>query len=182
LTGSPRFPEPEQARLQAGIFASDLLAKCQEVFEVFAPRREPGEVNGVPVELVRLPITIPVNDSGLVLLGPPTILEHKRPATMEVVRVSDRRSPYRFGIHLLPLDGEPLLIPGVNPAGRLDQPPLPLHALSFALAGTGFAVVGFGPDGEPAPVSPSEDTARELANALLLSLGLKLVKAERGED
>lgn len=182
MTRPASSPDPKQVRLQAAIFASDLRSKCEQVFEVFADRRQAGEVNGVAVDLVVLPITIPVNNQGLVLLGPPTILEHKRPATMEVVRFSDRRPPYRFGIDLLPLDGDPLLIPGVNAAASLDRPPIPLHELSFALADSGFAVVGFGPHHEPAPFSVSEDTARELANALLLSLGLKLVKAGRGED
>jgi hypothetical protein len=177
------FPDPEKVPLQAGIFASDLRNQCEELFEVFAARRLPEEVGGVPVEVLRLPITIPFNEDDLVLLGPANLDCAKKPATLELVRFQGRgrHGPrYRFGIGLALTDGGPLRVPGVNASGIETDPPVPVHELTFAVADRGLAIVGYGAEGVPLDLRLTENTACLLATALIITLGVKLTKAERG--
>lgn len=174
------FPDPKRTPLQAGIFASDLLKQAAQLFDVFAARRTTETVGDTACDVIRLPITIPFGDDGLVLLGPANLDSAKKPGTLELVRPQGRKPAYRFGIGLALLGGEPLPIPGLNRSGQETDPPRPVHELTFALSDRGFAVAGFGPDGVPLELAPSENTACLLATALVITLGVKLTKAERG--
>ncbi len=174
------FPDPKRTPLQAGIFASDLLKQTGQLFQVFAARRATETVGDTACDVIRLPITVPFGDDGLVLLGPANLDSAKKPATLELVRPQGRRPAYRFGIGLALLDGAPLPIPGLNRTGDETDAPAPVHELTFALRDRGFAVVGFGADGATLDLAPSENTACLLATALVITLGVKLTEAERG--
>lgn len=182
---SSSFPDPQKVPLHAAIFASDLQSKSAELFEVFGARSVPEEVNGAPSRVLRLPITIPVDEDGIVLLGPANLDCAKRPATLELVtfdagRRRRRGLHYRYGIGFAPRNGAPLHIPGVNATGLETDPPLPVHELTFAVTDKGFATVGYGADGAPLDLRLTENTAGLLATALIITLGVKLAKAERG--
>ncbi len=174
------FPDPKRTPLLAGIFASDLLKQAGQLFEVFADRRTVGEVDGVPCDVIRLPITIPFGDNGLVLVGPANLDSAKKPGTVELVRPQGRKPRYRYGIGITLLDQGLLPVPGLNRTGIETEPPVPVSELTFALADKGFAIVAYDGDGAPLDVAPTEHTACLLATALVITLGVKLTKAERG--
>ena len=140
----------------AAIFADDLLRGCEDLYGVFG-----GDV-------LTLPISIPIGEDGLVLLQPQGPLDAPRvPATMTVARAPDAAG---FHIRIERRDGGPMRIPGFagDPA---------LGALAFALTPDGLTIDGFDPSGQPVPLAFTEDTARALANALLITIGMKLIKA-----
>ncbi len=137
----------------AAPFADDLLAGCGELFAVYGS------------ESLRLPITIPIDERGVVLLQPGGPLEAPRmPATMTV----NRHGHDICAIHIERADGGPLVIPGLGDA--------PLPSLNVVVTRQGLDI-GPVPAG-PLPVD--EQVAGALATALLLTIGMKLTKARAG--
>jgi hypothetical protein len=138
----------------AAIFAEDLLGGCDQLYRVFE-----GDV-------LALPISIPMDERGLVVLlpGAPPLDAPRVPSVMTVTRPSAGV----YGIRIERTDGQPLRVPGVN-----DQEPL--SGLSFVVDGRGLAITDQG-----APLRVDEHTARALANALLITIGMKLRKATDG--
>ena len=175
------FPVPGSVPLRARIFAEDLMKGCRQIFDTFPDRRRRQECDGRPLEVVVLPITIPVDPAGSVVLRPdaPGPDSVRRPARLEVARAADTASPYPFAIGFALEEGA-MSIPGVRRAGAGSPDPLPVAEMTFALCGRGAAVSGFGPDGRRLDLDLDEDTARQLATALHLTIGMKLAKAERG--
>lgn len=134
-------------RRWAAAFADDLLHGCGRLFTVFGS------------ESLRLPITIPIDEHGVVLLQPGGPLEAPRvPATMTV----NRHTSDICAIHIERTDGGPMIIPG------LGDTPLP---------GLDVVVSRQGLDIGPGPLPVDEQVAGALATALLLTIGMKLAKA-----
>lgn len=133
----------------AKIFADDLMNGCSDLFAVLG-----GEV-------LTLPISIPIDEQGVVLLQPQGPLEAPRvPARMTVTRPA-------AGAYLILIervDGEVMVIPGL--CG------IPLATLMFRIMDDGLEI-------GPGPLPLDESTARALANALLLAIGMKLTKSRR---
>lgn len=139
-------------RRWATIFADDLLQGCTDLFTVFG-----GEV-------LTLPISIPIDDQGIVLLQPQGPLEAPRvPATMAVTR----RTPHDYDIRIERVDQGPMVVPGLGES--------PLTHLTFLVTGTGLEI-------GPGDLPVNETTARALATALLITVGMKLTKAGEGPD
>lgn len=134
----------------AAIFAEDLLKGGDDLVAVFGPD-----------QLARgLPISIPIDGDGVVLLQPAGPVDAPRvPATLVVSRPLTEA----YGIRIERVDGGPLVIPGFG-----DQ----RQALVCNVNRRGIDIV-------PAPPELTEDTARALATALLITIQMKLVKAQR---
>lgn len=133
----------------AAIFAEDLLRGCSDLFAVFGG------------ETLALPISIPIDEHGVVLLQPQGPLEAPRvPASMTVTR------PIRdeYAIRIERVDEGPMVVPGLGET--------PLAVLSFLVSRQGLEI-------GPGPLPLDEDTARALATALLITIGMKLTKAGR---
>lgn len=138
-------------RRWAAIFAEDLLRGCSDLFGVFG-----GDV-------LALPISIPIDEQGVVLLQPQGPLDAPRvPASMTVTRPSAGS----YGIRIERVDNGPMVIPGLGAA--------PLATLTFLVTPQGLDI-------GPGPLSVDETTARALATALLVTLGMKLRKAPAPE-
>lgn len=133
----------------ATIFADDLLAGCDDLVTVFGPERL----------ATGLPISIPIDGDGTVLLQPAGPLDAPRvPATLVVSRpLADA-----YGLRIERLDGGPLVIPGFG-----DSRP----ALVCNVNRHGLDIV-------PTPPELAEDAARSVATALLITIQMKLVKAK----
>jgi hypothetical protein len=146
----------------AWVFVDDLLRGCRDLVAVY----------GGPV--VTLPITIPIDQSGLVLLRPQGPLDAPRmPATLDLHALADGS----FGLRIERPGGEPMVIPGLLEAGRPDAVDASITALRVVVTGRGLDITA-----EPGPVRFDEQTARALATALLITIGMKLTKAQRGDD
>ena len=138
-------------RKWASIFADDLLRGCSELFDVLG-----GEV-------LTLPISIPIDERGVVLLQPQGPLEAPRvAATMTVTRPGDGA----YGINIRRVDDGLMIIPGLGD--------LPVIDLTFLLTAEGLEI-------GPGELPLDEPGARALANALLITIGMKLAKARHGE-
>ncbi|HUP69094.1 MAG TPA: hypothetical protein VM142_04685 [Acidimicrobiales bacterium] len=138
-------------RKWASIFAEDLLRGCSDLYTVFG-----GDV-------LNLPISIPIDERAVVLLQPRGPLEAPRvPATMTVTRPASGA----YGVNIRRIDEGPMIIPG------LDD--LPLTDLTFLLTVEGLEI-------GPGELPLDETTARALANALLITIGMKLAKAGHGQ-
>lgn len=136
----------------AEIFADDLLRGCARLFAVFGG----SELN--------LPISIPIDAHGVVLLEPHGPLDAPRvPASMTV----DRPAPDSYGIRIRRTDDGPLVITGLDGGS-------PLGTLSVLVTPLGLDI---GPGSLPV----DETTARALATALLITIGMKLTKAEQAK-
>ena len=137
-----------EGRQLAAIFADDLLRGCAELFTVFG-----GDV-------LTLPISIPIDEEGVVLLQPRGPLRADRvPASMTVTRPT----PGACGIHIERADGGAMVIPGLGEA--------PLAELTFLVTAEGIDI-------GPGRLAVDETTARALATALLITIRTKLAKAE----
>jgi hypothetical protein len=146
-----RWRRPKEVRW-AAIFAEDLLRGCGDLYRVFDDRGD----------TLTLPITIPIGTDGLVLLQPRGPLDAPRiPATMTVFR----GGAGTYGIRLERVDGGPMRFPGVE-----EEAPLP--SLSFTVTPSGLDITS-----ERSPVALDEDTARALAHALVITIGMKIAKA-----
>jgi hypothetical protein len=149
-------------RLWAAIFAEDLIGGCHELFSVFGA-----------ADALSLPISIPIDPDGVVLLRPEGPLDAPRvPATLVVERQPD----VAFIVRICRRDGGPMVIPGMT-----DQQgdAVPLASLSFAITAGGMDIAGHGLDGRPVALVFDEATARALATALLITMRMKLIKARR---
>lgn len=144
----------------ASIFAGDLRAGCAELFAVAG---SPGS------DSLTLPISIPIDEDGVVLLRPEGPLDAPRvPATMHLTR----SAPDAYALRLARQDGGRLVIPGLASTGDVK-------ALSFAIGRRGMAIHGWGAGGEAVQLRVDEETARALANALFITLRMKVIKAQR---
>lgn len=133
-------------RKWASIFADDLLRGCSDLFTVFG-----GHV-------LNLPISIPIDERGVVLLQPQGPLEAPRvAATMTVTQPAS--GVYRVNIRRL--DEGPMIIPGLGD--------LPLSDLTLLITAGGLEI-------GPGELPLDETGARALANALLITIGMKLAK------
>ncbi|HUR17995.1 MAG TPA: hypothetical protein VMZ51_03540 [Acidimicrobiales bacterium] len=136
----------------AAIFAEDLLQGCSELFTTF------GE------EPLKLQISIPIDERGVVLLRPHGPLEAPRvPAWMSVTRAAGGC----YGIRISRADAGAMIIPGLGEA--------PMNELTFLVTSHGLEI-------GPMEVSVDEATARALATALLITVGMKLTKARAQGD
>lgn len=134
-------------RRWAAAFADDLLRGCSELFDAYG--RYP----------LQLPITIPIDEHGVVLLQPGGPLEAPRvPATLTV----NRHGPDICALRIARTDGGGMVIPG------LGDDPLP--ALEVVVNRQGLDI-------GPGPLPVDEQVAGALATALLLTIGMKLTKA-----
>lgn len=132
----------------AAIFAGDLLRGCSDLFALFGG------------EELSLAISIPIDESGVVLLQPQGPLEAPRvPASMKVTRPAGGS----YGIVIERADGGPMVIPGLGESA--------LASLTFVIAASGLEI-------GPGPLPVDEATARALATALLITIGMKLTKAQ----
>ena len=136
----------------AAAFADDILVGCHDLFAVYDTDQP-----------LRLPITIPIDEHGVVLLQPGGPLAAPRvPATLTVNR-------HGFDICALRIertDGRGRVIPGLGDT--------PLPALEVVVNRHGLDI-------GPGPLPADEQVAGALATALLLTIGMKLTKA-RGVD
>jgi hypothetical protein len=145
----------------AWVFVDDLMRGCRDLVAVY----------GGPV--VTLPITIPVDPAGLVLLRPQGPLDAPRmPARLDVHALADGS----FGIRIEREGRAPMIIPGVLDAGRRDAVEASITALRVVVTRRGLDITA-----EPGPVRFDEQAARALATALLITIGMKLAKAHREE-
>jgi len=134
----------------AAIFADDLLGGGDDLMAAFGPERLAAG----------LPISIPVDPDGVVLLQPAGPLDAPRvPATLAVARCAIRA----YGFRIERVDGGPLAVPGFGDS-RLT--------LVCNVNAAGLDIV-------PPPPALTEETARALATALLITIRMKLVQAER---
>jgi len=139
----------------AAIFADDLLAACQALL---------GAHGGGPS--VQLPISIPIDAHGVVLLRPGGPLDAPRlPATLTVGRTA--AGDGRFTIAIGRRDGGPLTIPGIHGAASPDDAVLTTLVADLTAKGVLLSA-------GPAPIAYDEDTACSYANALFLTLSRKL--------
>lgn len=135
----------------AEIFADDLLRGCARLFACFGG----SELN--------LPISIPIDEHGVVLLEPHGPLDAPRvSASMKV----HQPAPDAYDIGIRRSDGGSMIIPGLGEG--------PLADFSVLVTRRGLEI-------GPGSLSVDEDTARALATALLITIGMKLTKAEQAK-
>ncbi len=181
----------------AAIFATDLLAAVDRALDAFGP---PGWDEGPGPVAVVLAVTVPIDEDGLVVVSaaPPELTSPgavRRPGalTVAVAAVAEARrggggtrraaAPPRpraaaatLGLELH--EGRRLRIPGVEAAGA-PGPPAELATLACEVDAGGLTFGGRSPDGAPVALAVGETPARELATALLITVGVKLAKAGR---
>ncbi len=132
----------------AAIFADDLLQGGDDLVAVF----------GLERLAQGLPISIPIDADGVVLLQPAGPLDAPRvPATLTV--------SLPLGLRIERRDGGPLVIPGFGDTRQ---------ALVCNVTARGLEIF-------PPPPDLTEDVARSLATALLITIHMKLTKAGRPE-
>jgi hypothetical protein len=135
----------------AAIFADDLLPACEALLAAYG---------GGPS--VTLPISIPIDARGVVLLRPEGPLDAPRvPATLRV----ERTAHDRYTIAIERQDGGPIVIPGICDADSDAT----LRTLVADLTSRGLVL-----SSGPLAISHDEETARSYANALFLTLRRKL--------
>jgi len=141
---------PRERRLAAA-FADDILHGCHELLAVYGG------------DSLTLPITIPIDEHGVVLLQPGGPLEAPRmPASLTL----NRHGFDICAIRIQRSDGGGMVIPGLGDA--------PLPTLEVVVNRRGLDI-------GPGPLPADEQVAGALATALLLTIGMKLTKA-RGAD
>lgn len=165
----------------AQIFADDLRRAAEQAVDRL----------GVGEGTLILAITVPIDPTGLVVVSaaPPELTEpdHQRhPATLSVSlgprrrvgRPSRRDRGWSMDLELRLGDGRILRIPGLE-AG---DPPgtAPLTSLAVRVEADGLRFRGTGSLGNSVELEPDEETARAVATALLITLGVKLTKADLG--
>lgn len=142
-------------RLAASIFADDLLAGCDDLYRISVDRGD----------TLTLPISIPIGSDGLVRLQPAGPVDAPRVASTLVVT---RSSPAVYGLRVERGDGQAIRVPGVNDGA-------PVSGLTVAVTGRGLHLTDV-----HEPLRLDEDTARAIANALLITIHMKLLKAGNG--
>jgi hypothetical protein len=168
------IPDPSSSRLWAAVFADDLCRACTQAFDVLSDGTQ---------DVLPLAISVPFDEKGVVVLSsaPPKPDAPRVPAELELIRPAGQSASFRFGLALARRDRAPLLVPGLRGATTGVAPgaddPVPLTLLTFAVADDGMAVAGYGTDGLAVPLDLDETTARALAVALLITVGVKLAKA-----
>lgn len=174
------FPDPKRATLRARIFADDLRKACGRVFDVLGGQAQPDQAQSyrgpIPFEVVCLPITIPIDENGVVVLSTGHVEAPRHPATLDLARPSMPGSRYHYAMVLGRDPPAPLVIPGVSSCGQ----PAVLGQLTAAVADRGLVVEGFLLTGEHLSLDLDDHTSGLLATALLITLGVKLAKAEHG--
>ena len=167
------LPDPTSQAVWAEPFAEDLCRACARAFAAFAPD---GPVVGRPLTL---PISVPFDEHGVVVLSsaPPNPDAPRVPAELELVAgAGGDPTPFSlYGLALARVDRQPLLVPGLTRPGATE--PVPLTLLTFAVGGKGMAIAGYDADGQLTALHLDETTARALAIALLITIGVKLTKA-----
>ncbi|MGH9224224.1 MAG: hypothetical protein ACRD2W_10695 [Acidimicrobiales bacterium] len=139
----------------AAIFADELADGCERLLAAYGDQPS-----------LTLPISVPIDDRGVVLLRPDGPLDAPRvPATLHV----ERTSPGHHAIAIERQDGGHLTIPGIRDAGATDAR---LHTLTADITRRGLVL-----SGGLAALRYDEETARSYANALFLTLGRKLASA-----
>lgn len=172
-----------QLRPVAAIFAEDLLGVAETAFATFAPdRRRAGMF---PVE-VKLPVTVPVDSDGLVVVSaaPPELTRPdsvRRPGRLVLAMQAPpgrRGRGWALSMDLGLDDGLGLRIPGVGGDGEGGT--APLARLVTDVDSSGLRFTGFvGPGGTAVALDVAESRGRELATALLITVGVKVTKAQR---
>lgn len=148
----PKRHGRQRERRWAAAFADDLLDGCSQLFSLY----------GVGPSL-RLPITIPIDPNGVVLLQPGGPLDAPRvPATLSL----NGHGPDVCALSISRTDGGGMVIPGLGDA--------PLPSLEVVVRRDGLDV-------GPGPLPVDEQVAGSLATALLLTLGMKITKARLQE-
>jgi hypothetical protein len=141
----------------AAIFADDLMAGCDSLLAVYGSHR------------LSLPISVPIDDRGVVLLRPEGPLDAPRvPATLALARTDAGR----YSLAISRTDGGPIVVPGLRDSSLPGPADATLNTLSFDVTAKGMVV-----SGGPVPVEHDEETARALAHALFITLTVKLAKA-----
>lgn len=148
-------------RLAASIFADDLLAGCDDLYRVMRSGHA-GPIFDDRGDTLTLPISIPIGSDGLVRLQPAGPVDAPRVASTLVVT---RSSPAVYGLRVERSDGRPIRLPGVNDGA-------PVSGLTFGVTREGLHITDV-----EMPLRFDEDTARALANALLITIHMKLLKA-----
>ncbi len=149
----------------AAIFADDLVAGCEQLFAAYGARDQ-----------LSLPISIPIDEHGLVLLRPEGPLDAPRvPATLHL-----RRNGEAWGVTIGRRDGGPMVIPGFH-EDLQPSAPAALAAIHVLITRGGLDITRLAPDGRPVTLRFDEAAARALANALFITLRMKLAKAPRGK-
>ncbi len=130
----------------ARIFVDDLTQACEDLFAAL----------GGPE--LSLPISIPIDGDGVVLLQPGgPIFAPRVPATMAVVRRGDGT----YAVDIARDDGGHMVIPGFE---------------GSALPGLAYVIAPDGLDIGPPPLPGDETTAGALATALFITIKMKLAK------
>lgn len=181
------FLEPPRGGLLAAIFATDLVAAAGRVHATMPERVVVETIGGQEASAVTLPITIPVDPHGVVVLSTGHVDAPRHPAQLVVVLFPApptrrrARGPgnlrYRAGFELSRPAGELLRIPGIRSGPGLAE----MGSVAVGVSDRGMAVKGRSLQGGPLDLDLDEATAGLLATALLITVGVKLAKAERGE-
>lgn len=153
----------------AAIFADDILSLGGEALARF----------GAGASAVTIPITIPVDRAGLVVVSaaPPELADpdsRRQPATLALARTADG-----LNVALAFEDNRPMRLPGVHALEGARGEPAELARVSFEVTAAGFLVTAAGADGAPIGLGLDEATARQLATALLLTFRVKMIGADR---
>ena len=138
----------------AAIFADELLPGCEALVQAYG---EPP---------LTLPISIPIDPDGVVLLRPSGPLDAPRVASRLKVA---RAAPGSWHIAIERVDGGPIVIPGIRDEATGADAPLTVLALDVNKRGMTIA----------GDLTFDENTARSLANAVLITINVKLHKAGR---
>lgn len=151
----------------AALFAEDVLSLGSDALTHF----------GHGADVVAIPITIPVDANGVVVVSaaPPELADphaRRQPARMDLARTG---AGLRIGLAFEA--GRHLRLPGVGATGR--PAPAELGTVAFDVTAVGMDVTATGTDGEPLVPVLDETTARQLATALLLTFRGKLTRAEK---
>jgi len=143
----------------ASIFADDLVTGCRELFRVYGA-----------VDELSLPISIPIDEHGVVLLRPEGPVDAPRVgATLRITAQAGDTFTLRIARH----DGGRMVLPGLFDADG----PAQLATLAVDVTPRGLDIAGEDADGAPLTVRFDEPAARALATALFITIRMKLAKA-----
>jgi len=145
----------------SSIFADDLVSGCRELFRVYGAA---GELS--------LPISIPIDENGVVLLRPVGPVDAPRVrATLHLATEPGDT----FGLRIERRDGGRMVIPGLFDADG----PAQLATLAVDVTPRGLDIAGEDANGAPVTLRFDEPAARALATALFITIRMKLAKAPR---
>lgn len=178
--GPESFPDPRRTALRASMFAADLVRAADDVFAALGQRATLTTAGVLALEAVTLPITVPVDEDGVVVLSTGHVDAPRCPASLVVARpvAAAGRHGYRAAYELERAQGGQLLLPGVR-GGGAGAGLAVLARLTVAVADRGLAVVGLDGSGDTVALDFDDTTAGLVATALLITVGVKLAKAAR---